>query len=273
MVKVCFKSSDLEHSYRQYYLCQDTLQAKIAIALVSIPVALFVISDYQLFANTQQFYKLVLVRSVMLLFCIVSAIVLSKCKEESILDRVIFFWVLALCTYVLYVDSTRPPEYAFHLALDISLLLAIYAFFPNRFPAQVIPALYFTAGNLFVFFYLKPHSPMSTRAVWVSLAIINLCGIWVSYRSHLDRRAQYALLISEKQLTEELKTASENIKTLSGLLPICASCKNIRDDEGYWHQVEVYLKERTDADFSHGICPGCFQKLYPQYAKKILDKE
>jgi hypothetical protein len=61
----------------------------------------------------------------------------------------------------------------------------------------------------------------------------------------------------------ELQVALANVKRLSGLLPICASCKNIRDDEGYWHQVEVYIHTHTEVDFSHSICPDCIQKLYP----------
>ncbi len=61
----------------------------------------------------------------------------------------------------------------------------------------------------------------------------------------------------------ELQAALANVKRLSGLLPICASCKNIRDDKGYWHQVEVYIHTHTEADFSHSICPDCIRKLYP----------
>ena len=62
---------------------------------------------------------------------------------------------------------------------------------------------------------------------------------------------------------ESLLTALGNIKTLSGLLPICASCKKIRDDKGYWNQLESYIKEHSDAVFSHGICPDCAKQLYP----------
>ncbi|NWJ47992.1 MAG: PAS domain-containing protein [Chloroflexi bacterium] len=66
-----------------------------------------------------------------------------------------------------------------------------------------------------------------------------------------------------EHLIAELREALEQIKLLSGLLPICASCKNIRDDQGYWHQVETYLEDNSDMRFSHGICPNCMQKLYP----------
>lgn len=70
----------------------------------------------------------------------------------------------------------------------------------------------------------------------------------------------------KKQLTEELTRALEKVKRLSGLLPICASCKKIRDDTGYWNQIEVYIRDHSEAEFSHGICPDCTEKLYPEYA-------
>ncbi|WP_243302966.1 hypothetical protein [Geothrix oryzisoli] len=63
--------------------------------------------------------------------------------------------------------------------------------------------------------------------------------------------------------TQELQTALDTIKTLHGILPICASCKKIRDDQGSWNQLETYISQHTDADFTHGICPDCAKRLYP----------
>ena len=71
----------------------------------------------------------------------------------------------------------------------------------------------------------------------------------------------------------ELQEALTNVKRLSGLLPICASCKKIRDDGGYWHQVEVYIHTHTEADFSHSICPDCTQKLYPMLRRYHMAEE
>lgn len=62
----------------------------------------------------------------------------------------------------------------------------------------------------------------------------------------------------------ELKDALTKVQVLSGLLPICASCKKIRDDKGYWNQIESYIRDRSDADFSHSICPECTKNLYPE---------
>ena len=76
-------------------------------------------------------------------------------------------------------------------------------------------------------------------------------------------------IISEnnKILIDKLQTSLDEIKTLSGLLPICSACKKIRDDDGYWKQIEHYISEYTDARFSHGICPDCREKLYPGLGK------
>jgi len=73
-----------------------------------------------------------------------------------------------------------------------------------------------------------------------------------------------------KMKIHELEKALSHIKTLRGIVPICASCKQIRDDEGYWHQVESYVRDHSEAEFSHSICPDCAKNLYPDLVK---DKE
>jgi len=69
--------------------------------------------------------------------------------------------------------------------------------------------------------------------------------------------------LEKEQLIEKLTKALEEIRTLKGILPICSSCKKIRDDKGYWQQIEAYIREYAGAQFSHGICPDCAGKLYP----------
>jgi PAS domain S-box-containing protein len=71
-----------------------------------------------------------------------------------------------------------------------------------------------------------------------------------------------------EQLITELQSALADVKTLSGLIPICAHCKKIRNDQGYWTQLEAFIQDRSNAEFTHGICPDCVEKLYPDYNKK-----
>jgi len=86
-----------------------------------------------------------------------------------------------------------------------------------------------------------------------------------------------ALLLSKLRITTlerviamtKLQSALKAIKELSGILPICANCKKIRDEEGYWHDVEVYISRHTNMEFTHGICTECANKLYPSLFDKI----
>ncbi len=78
--------------------------------------------------------------------------------------------------------------------------------------------------------------------------------------------AQAATIARAHQPADLAQVLSEGlgrVKTLKGLLPICTSCKKIRDDQGYWNQLEIYIREHSEADFSHGLCPECVKKFYP----------
>lgn len=81
----------------------------------------------------------------------------------------------------------------------------------------------------------------------------------------LDITERQKLEAAREQLRVQYEEAIEKIKTLSGFLPICASCKKIRDDKGYWRQIEDYISEHSEAEFSHGICLDCAKKHYPEF--------
>lgn len=78
----------------------------------------------------------------------------------------------------------------------------------------------------------------------------------------------HTLLLVEKKISADLREAAKQIKTLRGFLPICASCKKIRNDDGYWEQLEKYICEHSDAEFSHGLCEPCARRLYPEVFEK-----
>ncbi|MBN2430903.1 MAG: GAF domain-containing protein [Acidobacteria bacterium] len=83
------------------------------------------------------------------------------------------------------------------------------------------------------------------------------------------QNSRHIELLNEK--TESLEKALADIKTLRGLVPICAQCKKIRDDAGFWNRLESYLSAHTEARLSHGLCPDCLRTLYPEYADRILE--
>jgi len=93
-------------------------------------------------------------------------------------------------------------------------------------------------------------------------AAIDKCAEIIEYR-----RAHKQFLSEREKLITDLQTALAKVKQLSGFLPICASCKKIRDDKGYWSQVEEYIRDHSEVEFSHGICPDCAVKIYGKYYK------
>lgn len=112
-----------------------------------------------------------------------------------------------------------------------------------------------------IFFAGKKHHITSER-----LQIIDL--LFSTYEAIIQKN------IELERLNKELKAANEKIKTLSGLIPICAKCKKVRNDDGYWEEVEEYVTAHTEAGFTHGICIDCLKELYPDfYEKKYKDKE
>jgi len=99
----------------------------------------------------------------------------------------------------------------------------------------------------------------SSQPVFIGDRVIGVQGVLADITER--KRAEE----EREQLVLELQDTLAKVKILSGLLPICASCKKIRDDEGYWNQLETYIQEHSQAEFSHGICPECAKKLYPEY--------
>ncbi|MFO7600217.1 MAG: PAS domain S-box protein [Candidatus Desulfacyla sp.] len=81
--------------------------------------------------------------------------------------------------------------------------------------------------------------------------------------SILDITARKQVEEQREELIEALQKALSEVKTLRGFLPICSYCKKIRDDKGYWDQIESYIHKHSDAEFSHGICPECAKKYFP----------
>ncbi len=103
--------------------------------------------------------------------------------------------------------------------------------------------------------------------------------LFVTFMAYMmeSAREKYGLLLIEKNNKlrdekENLQRALAEVKTLSGLIPICSNCKKIRDDSGYWQQVEIYVRNHSKAEFSHGLCPDCLAELYPEFTH-LLNKK
>jgi hypothetical protein len=118
--------------------------------------------------------------------------------------------------------------------------------------------------------FVNPGTDLRLGMAHLALWFVGMTGLTFGARN-LQRhmRARQRAEAERERLIAELQEALANVKTLRGLIPICASCKKIRDDQGYWTQLETYLQKHSDAEFSHGLCLDCMRKMYPDLSGKV----
>jgi len=102
---------------------------------------------------------------------------------------------------------------------------------------------------------------------WGFFATLAIAGIAATLAAH-RLRVRY-LVVRQRELTRRIEEALASVKVLRGLLPICSHCKKVRDDAGYWNQLDAYVAERSEAEFSHGICPDCARTHYPDAWRRV----
>jgi len=262
-LSVKFNDRETERSFRNIYLEKDSSQGMLAVFLCLIPVLLFIGSDYLLFGLGVKFFYILSIRASMLAGLLGMIVFLWISRNFPLNDAVTFIFWLIMTAGTFYVYSTRPPGYTHYPVFDVIAILSIYLVLPNRFILQVLPALLYTVIDVVFIF----NSNMGTDMVIIvrillSLLFANMVGIFLSWRVQYLRRLEYVAFKKERELTVALDDALKNVKTLGGLLPICSKCHKIRNDEGYWKSIDIYIMEHSDAQFTHSLCNDCMEKLY-----------
>ncbi|MBL7647932.1 MAG: hypothetical protein JNK74_17255 [Candidatus Hydrogenedentes bacterium] len=254
---------DFEARCRAYYLAQDLGVYYTGVVLLSLPIVLFSYSDYLLYGTGASFQFLAGVRVTMLAATTGVFLRLPQLLRRPSGDKLITIWSLHFSAVVIFINSTRPPEYIQHAMLDVLILMTLYFLFPLPAPLHAIAPLAFSVGNLIMIFTVKTSvSSLETNVLVITYVLGNALGLYTARRMHRYRRSNFLALDQEKKLRRELEEAMRNLKLLQGMLPICAHCKKVRDDQGYWTQIEQYIHTHSEAEFTHGICPDCIKEHF-----------
>lgn len=220
------------------------LNNHIIITICSATSAIFASLAYGYSRKTRNYQPLV--TPVILYFFVV--MIVSWLANDGIKGAGAYFFFLLMTSGILLL---KQPFSQFMIAIVATLivLLAVEYFFPSWFIGY--------KNNTQRFF-----------DVGISLIlclVFNGMIIHTVFREYLrERKLKDALLAQTIKDKEEMIQAHNEIRILRGCLPICASCKKIKDDSGYWNQIEEYLRDHSEVKFSHGICPDCIQRLYPE---------
>jgi hypothetical protein len=115
----------------------------------------------------------------------------------------------------------------------------------------------------------RAHEEWQVDEIFTAFIVLTIGLSIFSFRRWREQIREHAellrLMVEKEKMIVELQEATEKIKILRGFLPICSHCKKIRDDEGYWQQMEKYVSEHSEAQFSHGICPTCAKEHYAEF--------
>lgn len=186
----------------------------------------------------------------------------SRLGEEGRVGSVLYLACGFLMAVILLLDLAIPLGVAMGVPYVAAVLISLWS--PRR-RFTILVAVACSVLTIGVFFY-KPAVIEMWKVVFNrGLALF---AIWVTAFLGLQRKIAEE---NREKAVRERERALEDVRILRGLLPICASCKRIRDDQGYWTQIEGYIKAHSEADFTHGICPECARKLYPEFFKQEID--
>jgi hypothetical protein len=133
------------------------------------------------------------------------------------------------------------------------------------------------AARRFIAFVIELYARTTHQPVDYSFEIIGVVGSAMMVVGVILIKPVFVLIknaeAEQRALAVSLTEALDNVKVLKELLPICSNCKKIRDDDGYWQQIETYITDNSDTYFSHGICPDCCKELYPAEYAMMYPKE
>lgn len=165
-----------------------------------------------------------------------------------------------LMIMILILDLFIPLGAAAGVMYVAVILLSLWAH-RKRFTVFVaaVCSLLVIAG-----YYFSPSGGIPWQVIFNRS--VALFAIWVTAVLTLQRKS-----MEEKRIkaVAEREKSLDDIKVLQGLLPICSSCHKIRDDKGYWSRIELYIRDHSEADFTHGLCPECAERLYPVLRKHM----
>jgi len=279
------EDAHLENRFLQDYVQSSTRGFRIALLLGLFIYAMFGVLDYILFPEIKE--KLWFIRLALVCPALVAIFFFSY------FPPFIKFWQVTIALAVIIAGLgviammyIAPPPFNFSTYACVILVL-FYSYTVPRalfLWSSITGWLLICCYELFVLFIIDTPLPIlfNNNLFFVGA---NLIGMSANYFMEYSARNNYWLMqrlekekvtvglinqdLQEKNLA--LAEALENVKTLSGFIPICMHCKKIRDDEGYWNQLESYLISHSDAQLSHCLCPECLKELYPDIYAEVAE--
>lgn len=254
---------DAERRFRETSLESDRRRASALLLLTLLFHSTAMPTDLSFLGVSPAFYLVLGIRIAGIVLGLAAFLLIRRTRSIEFFDTTILSWAVFLCGSIVTANALLPEDYTGHIAWDVLITLGTYTVIPLSLPRQIFVASIISVGNIILLAGHKIYLyPATFPDVTLAILCANLVGGFASWELHRWRRSQFESLEREKDARERFEAAQREIQTLRGIIPICASCKRIRTDEGTWRQVEAYVREHSAAEFSHSICPKCSEALY-----------
>jgi hypothetical protein len=195
----------------------------------------------------------------------VSLLALTLVREDMSprrLDQVGTAWGVITAITVIVSAAGLPSDYLAYAAWNTVLVLAMYVVLPTPIHLQAMVAAVYTVGEVFIQAYFRNFAGRIVFDILLAHACGHMIGLVASWQMQRTRRDEFLAHAREREAHHKEQQAWRELKMLQGILPICSNCHKIRTDAGEWAQLEVYVQNHSEAQFSHGICPECAARYY-----------
>lgn len=260
-----FACPTLESAFRTQRFRDDLWLSAFLVCAGMLRVALFLLADYHHFGVGTAFWLLLAVRLLFLVVSVGVLVALRRAASPAAAERLFFGWSFLIAAMTVYAFSARPPSNHGLLLMSFGMIVVIYCVTPLPLSRQATIALTYSGAALYT---ARQTGIEILSTVGAAHVLAHLFGAVMSWRQNHRRREVFLGALREAELRSHLEGALAEIRTLRGLLCICAWCKRIRGETKTWEPVEKYVQSRTHASFSHVICPECFQSQVEKNAQR-----
>jgi len=243
----------------------DRRLATVGLICLTVPTIWFVRSDFALFAGNSAILSVRLILRLAGLVNLLAGLALIRsAKTREAYSRRLFVVALLMAVALPAVAALRPAGTVLPIRVPVYFITVMYAGLPNTRWRQNGPPLVLALGMMlieFVRFNVPEADLAGDFAIFVFLNCVGL--LVVDRRLRLEKELEVSWQ-KEQTARAAAESALAELRSLRGIIPICGHCKRVRTELGDWQQIEQYVRDHSEADFSHGICPVCLKAHYPE---------
>lgn len=249
-------------------LQNDRRLAMAMVVLFLVPTLWYLQTDFRLASSDLSRLTLrLIVRGLMVATCLGAVIALASVRTRTAYSRVVFATGLTLAALLVTTNALRPAFSDMPLRSPLFTIAAMYGLMHNTTVWQILPPLLLSVSlGILRATWLSSAATTDVAGDVIILVVLNASGILMV----LGRRALERSMDRAWHGEVEARLASDRamaaLRTLQGIIPICSFCQKVRTEVGNWQQLEGYVRQHTQAEFSHGVCPDCRETNYPGLA-------